>query len=82
MNIGLNYIWIRHCHDTEYTWKTCSFMLLPQKSGIIFNIFVINPLLPNLIIIIIFYFENVTFFHAKLGSDVCPIVDSQTSGDT
>ena len=23
-------------------------------------------------IIIIFYFENVAFFHAKLGSDVCP----------
>ena len=56
-------------------------MLIPQKSWIIFNIFVINPSLPNLIIII-FYFENVTFFHAKLGSDVRPIVDNQTSGDT
>ena len=29
---------------------------------------------------IIFYFENVTFFHAKLGSDVYPRVDNQTSG--
>ena len=35
-----------------------------------------------IIIIIIFYFENVAFFHAKLGSDVCPRVDNQTSGDT
>ena len=25
---------------------------------------------------------NVAFFHAKLGSDVCPRVDNQTSGDT
>ena len=33
-------------------------------------------------LIIIFYIENVTFFHAELGSDVCPRVDSQTSGDT
>ena len=37
----------------------------------------------NSIIIIILYFENVAFFHAKLlGSDVCPRVDNQTSGDT
>ena len=36
----------------------------------------------NVIIIIIFYFKSVTFFHAKLGSDVCPRVDNQTSGDT
>jgi hypothetical protein len=35
-----------------------------------------------IIIIIIFYFENVAFFHAKLGSDVCPRVDNQTSGET
>ena len=34
------------------------------------------------VIIIIFYFENVAFFHAKLGSDVCPRVDNQTYGDT
>ena len=34
------------------------------------------------VIIIIFYFENVAFFHAKLGSDVCPRVDNQTSGNT
>ena len=34
------------------------------------------------IITIIFYFENVAFFHAKLGSEVCPRVDNQTSGDT
>ena len=36
-------------------------------------------------IIIIIYFENVTFFHAKqskLGSDVRPKVDNQTSGNT
>ena len=32
-----------------------------------------------IIVIIILYFENVAFFHAKLGSDVCPRVDS---GDT
>ena len=32
--------------------------------------------------IITIYFENVTFLHAKLGSDVCPRVYSQTSGDT
>ena len=30
----------------------------------------------------IFYFENVAFFHAKLGLDVCPRVDNQTSGET
>ena len=35
-----------------------------------------------IIIIIIFYFENVAFLHAKLGSDICPRVDNQTSGDT
>ena len=35
-----------------------------------------------MIIIIIFYFKNVAFFHAKLGSDVCPRVENQTSGDT
>ena len=29
-----------------------------------------------------FYFENVAFLHAKLGSDVCPRVDNQTSGET
>ena len=28
------------------------------------------------------FFENFTFFHAKLGSDVCPRVDNQTSVDT
>ena len=33
-------------------------------------------------IIIIFYFENVAFIHAKLGLDVCPRVDNQTSGET
>ena len=32
--------------------------------------------------IIIIYFENVAFFHTKLGLDVCPKVDNQTSGDT
>ena len=32
--------------------------------------------------IIILYFENVAFFHAKLGLDVCPRVDNQTSDDT
>ena len=31
-------------------------------------------------IIIIFHFENIAFFHAKLGSDVCSSVDDQTSG--
>ena len=36
-----------------------------------------------IIVIIIVYFENVAFFYAKLGSDVCPRVDNQkTSGDT
>ena len=35
-----------------------------------------------IIIIIIFYFENVAFFHAMLGSDFCPRVDNQNSGDT
>ena len=34
------------------------------------------------IIIIIFYFGNVVFFQAKLGSDVCSRVDNQPSGDT
>ena len=28
------------------------------------------------------YFENVTFFHAELGSDICPRVDNHISGDT
>ena len=28
--------------------------------------------------IIILYFENVTFFHAKLGSNICSWVDDQT----
>ena len=32
-------------------------------------------------IIIIIYFENVAFFHTKLGSDVCTRVDNQTYGD-
>ena len=32
--------------------------------------------------IIILYFENVAFFHAKLGLDICPRVDNQTSGET
>ena len=31
-------------------------------------------------IIIILHFGNVAFFHAKLGLDVCPRVDNQTSG--
>ena len=35
-----------------------------------------------LLLIIIFYFENVAFFLAKLGSDFCPRVDNQTTGDT
>ena len=35
-----------------------------------------------IIIKIIIYFENVAFFHAKLGLEVCPRVDNQTSGDT
>ena len=30
---------------------------------------------------IIIYFEIVTFFHVKLGLDVCPRVDNQTSDD-
>ena len=30
-------------------------------------------------IIIIVYFENVAFFYAMLGLDVCPRVDNQTS---
>ena len=34
------------------------------------------------IIIIVIYFDNSTFLHAKLGSDVCPRVDNQTSGNT
>ena len=28
------------------------------------------------------YFETVAFFHYKLGSDDCPRVDNQTSGET
>ena len=35
-----------------------------------------------IIIIVVFYFENVALFLDKLGSDVCPRVDNQTSGDT
>ena len=35
-----------------------------------------------IIIIIIFYFENVAFFYAKLGSDVCPWIDNHNSGET
>ena len=31
---------------------------------------------------IIFYFENIAFFHAKLGLDICPRIDNQTSGNT
>ena len=34
------------------------------------------------IIIIIFYLENVAFFHVKRESDVSPRVKNQTSGDT
>ena len=43
---------------------------------------------PSINFIIIFYFENVAFLYAKLGSevspgsDVCPRVDNQTSSDT
>ena len=40
-----------------------------------------RPVHASLIIIIILYFENVAFFHAKLGLDVCPRIDNQTSGD-
>ena len=40
------------------------------------------PLSNHWLIIIIFYFENVAFFHAKLGSDVSPRVDNQTFGET
>ena len=36
----------------------------------------------TMMMIIIFYFGNVAFFHAKLGSGICPRVDNQTSGDT
>ena len=32
--------------------------------------------------VITIYFEYVAFFHAKLGSDIFPRVDKQTSGDT
>ena len=34
------------------------------------------------LIIIILYFENVAFFHAKLGLDFCPRVGNQISPDT
>ena len=34
------------------------------------------------VVIIIFYFENVSFFQAKLRLDVRPRVDNQTSGNT
>ena len=34
------------------------------------------------VLLIIFYFINVAFFLDYLGSDVCPRVDNQTSGDT
>ena len=47
-----------------------------------FGVHKIQCLKQNSVIIIIFYFENVAFFHAKLGSDVCHRVDNQTSGDT
>ena len=41
-----------------------------------------SPLKENTnLYIIIFYFENVAFSHAKLGSDVRPRVDNQTSGN-
>ena len=34
------------------------------------------------VIIIVFYFGNVAFFHAMLGLDIWPKVYNQTSGDT
>ena len=34
------------------------------------------------IIIIIFDFENVAFFHANPGLNICPRADNQTSGNT
>ena len=61
-----------------------------SSSFIIFRKQLITPFSPlkllvqlsSSIIIVIFYFENVNFFHDKLGSDVFPRVDNQTSGDT
>ena len=35
-----------------------------------------------MMMMIIFYFVNVTLFHAKLGSDVCHRVDNQATDDT
>ena len=43
---------------------------------------IVNLFLQTFIIIIILYFENFTFFHAKLESDVCSRVNNKTSGDT
>ena len=42
----------------------------------------IQHILPTITLIIIFYFENVAFFHAKLGSEVYPTIDNQTTGNT
>ena len=89
MNSNLKYLEIRNravqskCIETIFQWsdhlkRWCiHFGLRPNetKKEVVASIHVS-------LIIIIFYFENVAVFHAKLVSDTCPRVDNQTSGDT
>ena len=75
-----------HMKRFVFLWWTCSLhcRLLWDRDTSVGNAFPRTNTTTNSqhFIIIILYFENVTFFHAKLGSDVCPRVDNQTSGDT
>ena len=63
--------------DTDYIIPISDLNLRPTNQTSIF-VYRWTPLL----IIIIFYFLNVTFFHAELGSSVRLRVEDQTSGDT
>ena len=65
---------------TEYSKNTGKQGIWFKLMNCISNICIAKNM--GIILIIIYYFENVVFFHVKLGSDVRPRVENQTSGDT
>ena len=74
-NIAQRFVVRRSIHNfVQYSFLFSNFVLRNFQFSINSDI----PIHCCVCIMIIIYFENVNFFHAKLGLDVCPIWSSST----
>ena len=73
-HVGVLYVPLSNTHSDDFSQILLMESMTFQQGQVNAS----SPTMKNIILliiiikIIIFYFENITFFHAKLGSDIFP----------